>query len=165
MDILDNDFFEEYKRLDKLLKDMGYADGVKEYIEQMRVHSLGSSRDYENLQHCKHLRDTLAHDIVFSLCEQQDLDFITDFYSRVYNCADPVAAAHKAMRAKETENDNKAQSRSRIKSVYIDNTGTINNTASKKNKKNFLSAEAIIILISVFLISAAIIAAIIYFLK
>ena len=162
MDVIDNSFFEEYKRLDKLLKDMGYADGIKEYIEQMRVHSLGSSRDYENLQHCKHLRDTLAHDIGFSLCEQQDLDFITDFYSRVYNCADPVAAVHKARRTKEAQNDNKAQSRSSIKSVYIDNTGAINNTASKKNS---LSAEAIIILISVFLIFAAIIAAIIYFLK
>ena len=81
---------------------------------------------------------------------------------RVYNCADPVAAVHKARRSKEAQNDNKAQSRSSIKSVYIDNTGAINNTASKKNS---LSAEAIIILISVFLIFAAIIAAIIYFLK
>lgn len=162
MDILDNEFFEEYKRLDKLLKDMGFADGIKEYIEQMRVFSLGSSRDYDRLQHCKHLRDTLAHDIVCSLCEQEDLDFITDFYSRVYNCTGPVAAMHKAARARESKSDIKVQGKSSIKSVYIDNTGAINNTASKKNS---LSAEAIIGLISAFLILAVIIAAAIYFLK
>ncbi len=98
----DNDFFEEYKRVNNICCDMfSSREGITEYLNQMentpqgryRVPSWGN--DYKRLKHCRWVRNQLAHNNVYGLCEPEDLQFITDFHSRILSRNDPLALCGK----------------------------------------------------------------------
>ena len=83
MQKMDNEFFEMYKRLDNLCRDMySCRNGVSEYISQMeqaayqgkyKVYSWEA--DYKKLKHLRWVRNRIAHDSgVFQICEPHDID-------------------------------------------------------------------------------------------
>lgn len=116
-------FQEEYKRLDKLCKEcFSSLDGVSEYIRQMESSQYSLQRfgvswksDYQMLKHIRWIRNQLSHEVgtlQSDICSQEDLDFVTTFYSKIMNCADPLAQ----MRILK-ENERKTQREKHIDSI------------------------------------------------
>ncbi len=110
MNQLDNEFFETYKRLDKICRDMynhsgEYKAGVKMYLEDMEENfSRGGSiipeweADFRALKRCKYIRDNLAHSADYppqGMSTQKDIEFVQSFYQRIMNQTDPLAALDK----------------------------------------------------------------------
>ena len=107
----DNEFFEEYKRLDKLCSEMySCQNGISEYIAQMenkayqgqyRIHSWDS--DYKMLKHVRWVRNQIAHDSgTYQISEPEDLTFVRDYYNRIFSGQDSLTLLRKAIDA-ETE--------------------------------------------------------------
>lgn len=103
MEQIDNKFFEEYKRLDKLCGEIfSCRNGVSEYITQMECTSQGHYKvsswdnDYKALKHIRWVRNQIAHDTTGNIiCKESDLLFVIDFYSRIINGEDPFAQLRK----------------------------------------------------------------------
>ena len=103
-------FFDEFKRLDKICKDI-YGEslnnklGVTMYLDDMESkHLQGEHRipswcsDYNQLKRARNIRNELAHSdvsISFQLCTQADVDFIRSFYARLMTQTDPLATLHR----------------------------------------------------------------------
>lgn len=109
--IADNDFFEAYKRLDKLCSEMySCQNGVSEYIAQMeRLTYKGQYRvsswnnDYKMLKHVRWVRNQIAHDSgSFQISEPDDLDFAQDFRSRIFSGNDPLTLLRKAIESEDS---------------------------------------------------------------
>ena len=101
----DNEFFEEYKRLDRLCGDMyGCRNGVSAYLEAMERKSAQGQRyvgcwdsDYRMLKRVRWVRNQIAHDSgVYQLSEPSDLAFIQDFYNRIFAGEDALTRLRKA---------------------------------------------------------------------
>lgn len=99
---LDTELFNEYKRLDKLLREArGTEHGVTDYIDEMKATSryearsvLGWENDLNRLWRCRHIRNKLAHDDIpdsVQLSRMEDIEFLKHFYSRVMSGDDPLA--------------------------------------------------------------------------
>ena len=109
--IVDNDFFEAYKRLDKLCSEMySCQNGVSEYIAQMdRLTYKGQYRvfswnnDYKMLKHVRRVRNQIAHDSgSFQISEPDDLDFVQEFRSRIFSGNDPLTLLRKAIESADS---------------------------------------------------------------
>ncbi|MBR0303085.1 MAG: hypothetical protein IJQ80_04485 [Clostridia bacterium] len=109
MHIADNDFFEAYKRLDKLCSEMySCQNGVSEYIAQMehltykgqyRISSWNN--DYKQLKHVRWVRNQIAHDAdSYQISEAGDMAFVQEFYSRIFSGSDPLTLLRKAVESK-----------------------------------------------------------------
>ena len=101
-----SEFFDEFKRLDKLFREIygRSADnklGITLYIEDMdsKAH-IGRARvecwtgDYNRLKRIRKIRNELAHSPnTFSqeLCSNEDVEFVRGFYFRIMNGTDPLA--------------------------------------------------------------------------
>ena len=95
-------FFEEFKRLDKLCGDL-YKDqaGITHYINDMKSTPISNYRnipnwetDLKELVRLRHIRNNLAHtENAFDedVCTQRDIDWIKDFYQRILDRSDPIA--------------------------------------------------------------------------
>ena len=97
---LNTDFYDEYKRLDKFCRDMfSGQDGVTEYIKQMENAALYRyyvptwNEDLRQLKRMRYLRNKLAHEVGFDadLCTESDILFVKAFYTRLFNCSDPLS--------------------------------------------------------------------------
>lgn len=106
MTSLDTELFNEFKRLDKLLKESrGTEHGVTDYIDEMKEIPLYESdsipdwdQDLDLLWCCRHLRNQLAHDTVsedYPLCDPEDVELLKSFYARVLQGDDPLARLRK----------------------------------------------------------------------
>lgn len=106
MTSLDTELFNEFKRLDKLLKESrGTEHGVTDYIDDMKEIPLYESnripdweQDLDRLWYCRHLRNKLAHDTVSEnspLCDPDNVEFLKGFYARVMRGDDPLARLRK----------------------------------------------------------------------
>ena len=106
MTLLDTELFNEFKRLDKLLKESRDTErGVSDYIDDMKEVPLYESNsipdwdlDLDRLWYCRHLRNQLAHDTVsedYPLCDPEDVEFLKSFYARVLRGDDPLARLRK----------------------------------------------------------------------
>lgn len=104
-------FFEEYKRLDKLLKEVLSSDiGVTAYIDEMKAVSSyeaakihGFEHTLKRLKELRHIRNQLAHDNVSfdtDLTDESDLKFLTEFKESILNTSDPLSLIYKQRRAK-----------------------------------------------------------------
>lgn len=125
----DNEFFEEYKRLDRLCGDMySCKNGVSEYISQMeskayqgryRVSSWDS--DYKMLKHVRWVRNQIAHDSgTYQFSDSDDLAFVQDFYHRIFSGQDSLTLLRKSIdAAAERQKQHKKQqaSKSNIQSA------------------------------------------------
>jgi hypothetical protein len=103
---LDTELFNEFKRLDKLLKESRDTErGVSDYIDDMKEVPLYESDsipdwdlDLDRLWYCRHLRNKLAHDTVSEdhpLCDPENVEFLKSFYARVLRGDDPLARLRK----------------------------------------------------------------------
>lgn len=122
MNYLNYEFFDEFKSLDNLCRDM-YCEsidnrlGVTMYLEDMHEKYYqgatmvqGWESDYSNLKNARHLRNELAHSrdsISIEMCSQEDIDFVRSFKERILNQTDPLALlrertiqAHRASKPK-----------------------------------------------------------------
>lgn len=106
MGYLDYEFFDEYKSLDSICRDI-YGDspdkklGVTLYLEDMeRSSALGTYRvpgwtnDYTRLKKIRNLRNELAHGRTptsVDICSEEDIDFVRSFKSRILELDDPLA--------------------------------------------------------------------------
>lgn len=122
MGYLNYQFFEEFKRLDKLCRDIYGSDSgnrlaVTLYLEDMDARAYSGRRlvptwdeDYARLKKLRNLRNGIAHDTSFSeKCTQGDVDFIKDFYSRIINEQDPLSLLRKKTAEKQAKTAKKAE--------------------------------------------------------
>ena len=89
----DNTFFEAYKRLDRLCRDiLNCQNGVSEYIQQMdktpqaQYTVTNWEKDYKMLKHIRWVRNQIAHDTSDApFSTEADLEFTNAFYDRIIN--------------------------------------------------------------------------------
>lgn len=107
MQKLEQDFFEEYKRLDALCRDLLSAErGVSAYLEEMEAapNALwpqlpGWKDDYYALKHLRWVRNQIAHEPGFAGCTPEDLQTLAAFTRRVLGQQDPLALLYRAGQA------------------------------------------------------------------
>lgn len=110
----DNTFFEAYKRLDRLCRDiLNCQNGVSEYIQQMdktpqaQYTVTNWEKDYKMLKHIRWVRNKIAHDISDApFSTEADLEFTNAFYDRIINQNDPFSHLRKAEQRKTYANNN-----------------------------------------------------------
>ena len=104
---LNMEFLDEYKRLDILCRDVFDADdksGVTAYIDEMDNTPISQKSlvpswqsDYKNLKRCRWMRNKLAHEIIdYTICDEDDIEWIKDFQRRITNKKDPFGIIHTA---------------------------------------------------------------------
>lgn len=116
---LNIEFQEQYKRLDKLCKDMYTSgEGVTAYIQDMEQTSYNERKSvydwdavYRQLKHYRWMRNQLAHeiDIDTCFCEQHDIEWIKQFYESIVTGNDPLTRTYKSKQqvtSKTVVNDN-----------------------------------------------------------
>ena len=110
MGYLNYEFFDEFKALDNLCRDIygKSADnrlGVTLYLEDMdKMAYLGSLKvanwtaDYHRLKSVRHIRNELAHSrnsMSVDICSQKDIDFVRSFKKRIMSQTDPISLLKK----------------------------------------------------------------------
>ena len=99
MQAIDNEFFEAYKRLDRLCSDIyGCRNGVSQYIEDMERASYQErlaipswEQAYRTLKHLRWVRNQLAHDSgQLQLCGERDIQDTNSFYDDIMSGRDPL---------------------------------------------------------------------------
>ena len=102
---LDNEFFEEYKHLERLCSDMySCRDGVRQYLEDMGSHSSEGERivpnwkrNYWKLRGLRKTRNILAHDMsAYQVCTEQDVEDVKNFTDRIIRQKDPLAVLNQS---------------------------------------------------------------------
>ena len=110
MSHLNYEFFDEFKTLDNLCRDIYGASvdnklGVTLYLEEMdRKAYQGAFKvsawrsDYNQLKNARNIRNELAHSrnsFSADICSREDIDFIRSFRTRILNQTDPIALLRK----------------------------------------------------------------------
>lgn len=111
MNQIDNDFFEAYKHLDKICREIfNCGNGISEYISEMEKLPLGQhivaswTSDYKSLKHIRWVRNQIAHETSdFAHSNPDDLEFIELFYDRIMSQEDPLAQLRKKERTAAAE--------------------------------------------------------------
>ena len=98
MSYLNYEFFDEFKALDNLCRDIygGSVDnklGVTLYLEDMdkkayrgTINVSGWVSDYNRLKSARNIRNELAHSrnsMTIDICSQEDIDFVRSFRARI----------------------------------------------------------------------------------
>ena len=110
MGYLNYEFFDEFKALDNLCRDI-YGEsvdnklGVTLYLEDMNRKSYQGAfnvsdwmSDYTQLKNARNMRNEWAHSrnsMTVDICSQEDIDFIRSFRTRILNQTDPIAMLRK----------------------------------------------------------------------
>ena len=120
---LENRFFEEYKRLDILIKKkLGKEDGVSGYIEDMiRKYGTSPANYYSRqmlneLKHIRWVRNNIAHFDGDSECEESDITIANYYYNLICNDEDPLA---KVFVQQSTKTSNQSVPSSTTKDFFI----------------------------------------------
>lgn len=108
MSVLEMEFLDEYKSVDKICKDMySSKNGVTAYIECMEStnYMIQSkiplwNQDYRSLKRMRRIRNQIAHESN-SECTENDLLWLSDFHSRLINCQDPLVYARQIKKDNE----------------------------------------------------------------
>lgn len=88
---LEETFFEEYKRLDRLCAErLGVKNGVSAYIARIE-RSKRFPEELKTLKRLRWLRNRIAHENGSSGCEKADLAALRAFAARVGRGEDPVS--------------------------------------------------------------------------
>ena len=110
MHLADNEFFEQYKRLDKLCSEMyGCQKGVGEYISEMenkgyqgKLRISSWETDYRLLYRARRVRNQIAHGTEeYQISDPEDLAFVKDFYDRIFTSQDPLTLLRKSIEESE----------------------------------------------------------------
>lgn len=111
MQALDNEFFEAYKRLDRLCSDLyGCRNGISQYIEDMdrapyreRLAVPSWERVYKTLKHLRWVRNQIAHDSgQIQFCDESDIQYTNAFYDDIVSGHDPLTQLRKYREAHTT---------------------------------------------------------------
>ena len=110
MGYLNYEFFDEFKALDNLCRDI-YGEsidnklGVTLYLEDMDRKAYqgafkvsGWTSDYNRLKSARNIRNELAHSrnsMSVDICSPEDIDFVHSFRIRILNQTDPIAMLRK----------------------------------------------------------------------
>ena len=145
-------FLEEYKKLDKLCKEIYNSEkGITSYIDDMRNTNYSEKivipcweHDIHTLVSLRHARNKLTHEVGTSdspICTYADIDWLKNFYHRIVNRQDPIAIIHKNRYAKKQNTQ-----------IYTQNQN-IQTSQSKKSKSNndeiYLAIMCIIIILAI----------------
>ncbi len=110
MNYLNYEFFDEFKSLDNLCRDIYGKSidnklGVTLYLEDMEKNSYQGlcvipswSADYHRLKKVRNLRNELAHSnnsFSYENCSEEDIHFVRSFRTRILNQTDPIALLKK----------------------------------------------------------------------
>ena len=144
-------FFEEYKRLDKLIKEVLNSEvGVTAYIDEMKAVSnyernylRGFEHTLKRLIEVRHIRNKLAHDTInfdTPLCDEADIKFIREFKKSILNQTDPLCFIYKMRRSKR-------------KSVTTPLNKTSNNSFENTNGGCLKGIGAFIVFVVLFILS------------
>ncbi len=107
---LEMEFFEEFKAIDNICKDMFQSQqGVTEYINQMDENMMMGSRSvpnwnekYKMLKHLRGLRNQIAHDSGAPELMESDLLELQNFHKQLLIQKDPLAIISKSLRETKT---------------------------------------------------------------
>ena len=96
MSSLNITFLEEYKHLDKIIKEVfGTEKGISDYINiATTTYNLQYNNDIKTLKHLRYIRNRLTHDtdtLNTQMCTQADIDWLKGFYQKVYSVSDPLS--------------------------------------------------------------------------
>lgn len=121
---INNHFLEEFKRLDKLCRDI-YQDtiGVTHYINDMQNTAPSKSRyiadwdiDLKTLKRLRHIRNQLSHEIGtfnIAMCTLNDIRWLQNFHMRIMNCTDPISLSKKLDKPARTKIKNSPKRKKR----------------------------------------------------
>ena len=101
MSRLNDEFMENYKRIDAFCRDTYRADkGVTSYIDEMsRIGGatwgvLGWNETLNKLKNYRHIRNAYTHDVGTSytdICTQEDVEWLQSFYDKLMSAQDPIS--------------------------------------------------------------------------
>lgn len=157
MDNIEILFFEEYKKLDNLCKDLFKSDrGVSQYIEEMECTPFTKSRlveswqdDYKMLKYVRWIRNNIAHNNDYSGCNKSDVKSVKDFYKKIINQKDPFSViAQNSRELQRSNNKNYNTKRTDETAVYREN----NSNADNELKSIIIKIFAIIWVICVLIL-------------
>lgn len=117
---LEIEFFEEYRAVDIICKDMFQAEkGVTEYIEQMEkydsqgFHQIDNwNAKYKMLKHLRWLRNQIAHEAGAPELEQNDLIELQRFHKQLLKQMDPLTVLLKSMSGNKSSKKRTSSQRS-----------------------------------------------------
>lgn len=114
MNKTDMEFFETYKRLDRLCSDVfGLRNGgVTRYIDELKAIGYEYSEDCKTLKRLRHIRNQMAHDegaFDYQMCDREDIIWLNTFYNRMMKGADPLAVHYRAGRKAQNTVRNNVQ--------------------------------------------------------
>ena len=97
-------FFDEYKKLDALCKDMyAFEKGVTDYLNNMEenfqqgTHTVrGWDRDYRAIKRLRHIRKLIGHQTGSSGCTEADFNDLQRIHLRFLQHEDPLLLLEKA---------------------------------------------------------------------
>lgn len=106
MNKLEVNFFDEYKFVDNICRNMFQSNqGVTEYIKQMEAMDAEGSRivvnwreKYKKLKHLRWLRNKIAHESGAPDLEENDLIELQNFHNQLLKQMDPLAELWKKRR-------------------------------------------------------------------
>ncbi len=106
MNKLEVKFFDEYKLVDNICRDMFRLNqGVTEYIKQMEIMDAEGSRivvnwreKYKKLKHLRWLRNKIAHESGAPDLTENDLIELQNFHNQLLKQVDPLAELWKKRR-------------------------------------------------------------------
>lgn len=160
MNYLNYEFFDEFKKLDNLCRDIygKSADnklGVTLYLDDMDKNAhLGYykvenwSWDYAHLKRARHIRNELAHSrnsLSVDICSQEEIDFVRSFRLRILNGTDPLSLLRKKLKSSNFSKS-EVKASTRHYSPYF-------NTPLKAAPRGCLGTVATIIIIAICIIS------------
>lgn len=142
-------FFEEYKKLDNLCKDLlGSNQGITQYVNEMEQIPFEKSKlveswqyDYKMLKHIRWIRNNIAHNNGDSECSESDVQYVKNFYQRIINRTDSFSLINVEIRKAE---DNQAS-----KNITNEN---VDNVVSRDNSNNVFIGITMIALIIILVI-------------
>lgn len=114
MNKTDMEFFETYKRLDRLCSDVfGLRNGgVTRYIDELKAIGSEYSEDCKTLKRLRHIRNQMAHDegtFDYQICDRDDIIWLNAFYNRIMKRTDPLAVHYRTGRKAQNTVRNSVQ--------------------------------------------------------
>lgn len=103
---LNVEFLEEYKRLDKLCKELlNSSEGVSSYICEMEMTPYEATANiptweatYNEIKHYRWMRNQLVHEISLDedFCKKEDIEGVKNLYELMFKTQDPLSIADRS---------------------------------------------------------------------
>lgn len=155
---LDDEFFEEYKRLDRICADMYSARrGVSEYIADMESRPIRETyriitwdHDYKQLKHLRWIRNRIAHESdTCQICSISDIQDIQNFYNRILLGRDPIAMLERTSKSSAAESNRQSGNIRMQPQAETYNTEEKEGNSYRNRRRGCLIAALILVIITV----------------